>query len=360
MTKQLKEIEIPFGAKDSELCGWEYTIPEGMEATIVDDKIVVKKKESEDEKIRKWLIRTLKALNSLGVEVDGAYEMMLPTIAWLEKQVEQKSTKKIVPKHEVGDWVVSPNGVYWHIDAIQDGRYQVSSDSGDSADWPLSTNIYHRFTIKDAKDGDVLSNDHHILILRELGYSWAANGNPDSLYAYCGIKPNGNFELEQKGYCFCGTLHTHPATKEQRDTLMKAMADAGYTFDFGKKELKKIEQNPTWSEEDDDNMIMIEDRLSDYLDYIREESSLTKHRKNSLKEEVIGYVNWLKSLKDRCTWKPSDEQMMKDAIDVEVKVDAGGYPYIDKTIELYDYDKDVPLAKAGEKVKVIIMKEEQQ
>jgi hypothetical protein len=44
MTKQLKEIEIPFGAKDSELCGWEYTIPDGMEATIVDNKIVVKKK----------------------------------------------------------------------------------------------------------------------------------------------------------------------------------------------------------------------------------------------------------------------------------------------------------------------------
>jgi hypothetical protein len=31
MAKQLKEIEIPFGAKDSELCGWEYIIPEGME-----------------------------------------------------------------------------------------------------------------------------------------------------------------------------------------------------------------------------------------------------------------------------------------------------------------------------------------
>ena len=31
-----------------------------------------------------------------------------------------------------------------------------------------------------------------------------------------------------------------PATKEQRDTLMKAMTNAEYTFDFEKKELKKI------------------------------------------------------------------------------------------------------------------------
>ena len=42
-------------------------------------------------------------------------------------------------------------------------------------------------------------------------------------------------------------------------------------------------------------------------------------------------------------------------IEREVKVDAGGYPYIPQ-IELYDYEKDIPLAKAGDKVKLIIMK----
>jgi hypothetical protein len=36
--------------------------------------------------------------------------------------------------------------------------------------------------------------------------------------------------------------------------------------------------------------------------------------------------------------------MLNNAIEREVKVDAGGYPYIDVT-ELYDYDKDKPLAK---------------
>lgn len=52
------------------------------------------------------------------------------------------------------------------------------------------------------------------------------------------------------------------------------------------------------------------------------------------------------------------QQMMAKAIDAEVKVDAGGYPYIDKTIELYDYDKDEPLAKEGDKYKVVLIKEE--
>ena len=32
-------IEIPFGAFDSELKGWEYTIPEGMKARIEGNKV---------------------------------------------------------------------------------------------------------------------------------------------------------------------------------------------------------------------------------------------------------------------------------------------------------------------------------
>lgn len=51
------------------------------------------------------------------------------------------------------------------------------------------------------------------------------------------------------------------------------------------------------------------------------------------------------------------EQMMAKAIDVEVKVDAGGYPYIPQ-MELYDYDNDVPLAKEGDKYKVVLIKED--
>ena len=67
-----------------------------------------------------------------------------------------------------------------------------------------------------------------------------------------------------------------------------------------------------WSEEDDDNMIMIEDRLSDYFDYIREDSTLSKNQKKSLKEEIIRYVNWLKSLKDRVQPQPKQEWSEED------------------------------------------------
>jgi hypothetical protein len=55
--------------------------------------------------------------------------------------------------------------------------------------------------------------------------------------------------------------------------------------------------------------------------------------------------------------KLREQQMMAKAVDGVVKIDAGGYPYIPQ-IELYDYDKDIPLAKEGEKVKVIVIKED--
>lgn len=52
------------------------------------------------------------------------------------------------------------------------------------------------------------------------------------------------------------------------------------------------------------------------------------------------------------------QQLLAKAVDAVVKIDAGGYPYVDRTIELYDYDKDIPLAKRGDKVKILVIKEE--
>lgn len=53
------------------------------------------------------------------------------------------------------------------------------------------------------------------------------------------------------------------------------------------------------------------------------------------------------------------EQMLKEAVEIEVKEDAGGYPLVPlEAIELYDYENDKPLAKAGDKVRVIVIKED--
>lgn len=49
-------------------------------------------------------------------------------------------------------------------------------------------------------------------------------------------------------------------------------------------------------------------------------------------------------------------EIMKLSVERTVKVDAGGYPFIEAT-ELYDYDNDKPLAKAGDRVKVVFIKD---
>jgi hypothetical protein len=71
----------------------------------------------------------------------------------------------------------------------------------------------------------------------------------------------------------------------------------------------KIEQKSFWSEEDEDNILMIEDKLRDFLDYIKKDHTLKKHVKNSLKEEIIENIDWLKSLRPQNAWKPSDKQI---------------------------------------------------
>ena len=80
------EKEIPFGAFDSELMYQEIYIPEGFEATIKGNRIILKKTESKDEMIRKAIIESLPKYGYLpqtSIKVEDA-------LAWLEKQDEQK------------------------------------------------------------------------------------------------------------------------------------------------------------------------------------------------------------------------------------------------------------------------------
>ena len=93
----------------------------------------------------------------------------------------------------------------------------------------------------------------------------------------------------------------HPASKEQRDLLFQKMKEAGYEWDAEKKELKKIEQKPAWSEEDEKKLLCVCAWIKDYP------------RIADFKDEMYtvanNYINWLKSLRPQKQWKPSDEQM---------------------------------------------------
>ena len=243
-----------------------------------------------------------------------------------QKIIEQKSDDKVEPKFKVGDWVVSPNGVYWHIDTIQNGRYEVTSNTGQCSNWPLDTNIYHLWTISDAKNGDILIKDVYpyygtICLFKEFI-------QPFGMKLYCSIDKKGLFFPYNN--CDCDYYHgydvtLYPATKEQRDTLMKAMADAGYTFDFEKKELKKIEnknpllsdffkaeyergkadaQKPAWSEEDENKLSLLEALCDEQIKGATSYSTMYR--------EMHELKDWLESLKDRVQPKQEWKQENTD------------------------------------------------
>lgn len=218
--------------------------------------------------------------------------------------VEQKPNK-VKPKFKVSDWVIgrATNNEPRHISEITDQYYK--STYGGQYGFSFEDEM-HLWTIADAKDGDVLidkSNGRECqFIFKETKPSDIKTDvlNPLTVLGYCGI--GGAGFTKGSGWGDTANCIYYPATKEQRDTLMKAMADAGYTFDFEKKELKKIEQKPAeWSEEDE--------RMYRGLHNLIYSTPYCDSRKE--------LSNWLKSLKDRYAWKPSDEQMkaLKEACD---------------------------------------------
>lgn len=78
-----KKTEFSLGTFNSELQEQEIQIPDGYEASIEGGKIIFCKKESEDEKIRKMLVKCFKGYKGSetfnGIPTDNI-------LAWLERQ----------------------------------------------------------------------------------------------------------------------------------------------------------------------------------------------------------------------------------------------------------------------------------
>ena len=371
----------------------ERTIAESIFAGIME--------ESEDEKTRKELIAEVKeqidcipAPDCRDKEDEKSLKQLNKWLAWLEKQGEQKPidkiqlgkkykciasprystfitgeiykpedkflcslmnfcsdcfepiedgehepTDKVEPKFKVGDLIT--NGVLvGKIDEIHEFGYHAYF--GDHyADVPDVEN-WHKWTIQDAKDGDVLvASDSSIFLFKCTIYCACKH--------YVALTTDGAIKINEGLKHYWETSRAvQPATKEQRDTLMKAMADAGYEWDAENRQLRKIEprqeeltefekavkqvmeeaiecgdthnlkadadmllrlvQKHAWSEED-------EWKFADILALLRGGENCHYNTPD--------LFTWIKSLKDKYTWKPSDEQM--DALRYVTNFDYGGH-----------------------------------
>ena len=175
---------------------------------------------------------------------------------------EQKSADKIEPKFKVGNWyqctkdfvgkgvIFDRNTAYY---CAQEGCLQDEYGCHIAIVKDLY-DIFKLWTIQDAKDGDILSiswrEDEDLwekIIIFKKYHSDGVKGlfSMPCVEGYGNTFKNGKlaFKEEVPYYSRTWTCKLHPATKEQRDTFMKAMNDAGYKWDEEKKELKKLVHN---------------------------------------------------------------------------------------------------------------------
>jgi hypothetical protein len=146
--------------------------------------------------------------------------------------------KTIEPTFKVGDWVVTDYGKVSQVVSVDNAGDGYTLDDGVyfSGSW---CDMYHLWTIADAKDGDVLSSIRGCPFI----YDKYRNQRNDLLYYYAGIDGRGNFVMKcpkKMLYHFGPSTDAVPATKEQRDLLLAKMREAGYLWDAEKKELRKI------------------------------------------------------------------------------------------------------------------------
>jgi len=122
-------------------------------------------KESEDERIRKGLIKAVSGILK-GNTLYGTDVTREEALAWLEKQGEQKSADKVEPKFHEGEWIIhqGTENIYQVIARI-DNQYQLKY--GDNYTVQKCTDVdrcARLWTIADAKDGDVLVHNGYPFI----------------------------------------------------------------------------------------------------------------------------------------------------------------------------------------------------
>lgn len=198
------------------------------------DDIVVKSDEAEE--IKNILLGDI--LEKQGEKKPQVYETEDGEIITYS---EADGYKDVEPKFHSGQWITNGDCT-WKIVEVKLLDYILQSQDGNIVDDTISyvDEHFHSFTIKDAKDGDVLAVEGYV----EFQFPFVAifkEKGADFFNSYCGIDMTGEFFIDETGHF---TDEIHPATKEQRDILFQKMKEAGYEWNATKLALKENEQKP--------------------------------------------------------------------------------------------------------------------
>lgn len=170
---------------------------------------------------------------------EGVLETIIEDLHKLSEKQGEEKPDKVEPKFHEGDWIITPKNKVLQITSIEGTSYRFNNESHY---WEIRycDEQCRLWTLQEARDGDVLASE-----------------DKDKVFLY-----NGKLDLRGRVCAYCGIYKTYdglrftkyavgnyftykepyPATKEQRDTLEKAMTDAGYRWNSNEKKLEKIEQ----------------------------------------------------------------------------------------------------------------------
>lgn len=238
--------------------------------TTICEYIFPELKESEDDKIRKEIISILR--NTYWTSNRNRFNEL---VAWLEKQGEQKpqgksaleaikeenvnNANKVEPKFKVGNWYQCIKDFFGKGVTFDKNTAYYCAKEGCLQDEygchiAIVKDLYDNFklwTIEDAKDGDVLACD---INKAEIGGDIEKLPNivstifnfkkliniKDYIHSYCHLYDKRFLGLQRTMYYNSFVYNISPATKEQRDTLERAMTNDGYRWNKEELKLEKI------------------------------------------------------------------------------------------------------------------------
>ena len=250
---------------------------------------------------------------------------------------KQKSSGEIEPKFKAGNWYqCTKNFLGKGVTFDRNTAYYCAQEGCLQDEYgchiAIVKDLYDNFklwTIQDAKDGDVLATSlwedknlwEKIIIFKKY-HSDGVKG----LYSMPCVEGYGNtfkdgkiaFNKEVPYYSKTWTCSLHPATKEQRNALMKSINDAGYKWDEEKKELNKKEKFDPKTLKPFDKVLVKNDYnptsiwYADFVSYRRDIDKIPVTMYDCMTPMVIPYNEETKHLCGTCDDAPEYYRYWED------------------------------------------------
>lgn len=283
----------------------EIEIPEGYEARIEGNKVILEPKESEDERIGEELLRWLK-LKLSNPKVGFVYEKMKQWIAYLEKQKAKEKYDRLAPIYSDQQsfedalekaWKFYNNSGSRTVDGFEDNSIELSFAKG----------FREGFLCKEKQKEQEKCPEHCVKSncigcsiyekQKEQKPSWAKidNSKENVVFPFNAlVKDSGKIVTIIDGQLsFDGKQWIKFASN--RDDGFKVYCPEDLL----------VEQNPAeWSEKDEKHKQAIIDAVQIVMEECEDAESIEKY-----KDDIDWLENRLKSLRPQPHWKPSEGQM---------------------------------------------------